>query len=100
MFHVPPVTSIQEMRCDLPCPRELWDTHNLTEHAIELYRQQRLRSPHCLSLKDFTEALMSEHWGGLQMFPLDSITLSGLELAIFGKLAKLPLSTATCTNSY
>ncbi|PNY28458.1 Transcriptional regulator MET32 [Tolypocladium capitatum] len=84
MFHVPPVMTIEEIRCDLPCPRELWDTQDITEHDIELYRQQRLTSPpHYVSLKDFTEALMREHWGGMQMFPLDSLTLSGLELAVF-----------------
>ncbi|POR32230.1 Transcriptional regulator MET32 [Tolypocladium paradoxum] len=44
-----PVPRPAEMRCDFPCPRELWDTQDVTEHDVESYRQQRLRSPHCLS---------------------------------------------------
>ncbi|KND89067.1 Transcriptional regulator MET32 [Tolypocladium ophioglossoides CBS 100239] len=78
LFHVPPVTSIKEIRCDLPCPRELWDTKDVTEHHVELYRQQSLRSPHCQSVKDFTEALMRDHWDAISSIAVSAHLMSTL----------------------
>ncbi|OIW32849.1 hypothetical protein CONLIGDRAFT_569909 [Coniochaeta ligniaria NRRL 30616] len=84
MFNALPVTAISEVQCDLPCPRKLWDKKDATIEDVEVYRQQKQRSPRCLeSLKDLVETLMGEPWDGIDSFPVNAITMSGLELAIF-----------------
>lgn len=86
MFNALPVTAISEMQCNLPCPRKLWDKKDATVQDVEVYRQQKQRSPRYLeSLKDLVEKLMGESWDGIDSFPVNAITMSGLELAIFGQ---------------
>jgi hypothetical protein len=87
MFNALPVTAVSEVECDLPCPRSLWDRNDATAQDVEVYQQQKHGSPGYLaSLKDLLEMLMRERWDGVEPFPLNAITMSGLELAIFGKL--------------
>ncbi|UNI16347.1 hypothetical protein JDV02_002784 [Purpureocillium takamizusanense] len=84
MFHVLPLTTTAEMRCDLPCPHALWDTKDLTDADVALYRRQTRGSPHCLSsLKALTETLMGDRWQPVELTAFSSIAFTGLELAIF-----------------
>ncbi|KAJ6441614.1 fungal transcriptional regulatory protein [Purpureocillium lavendulum] len=84
MFHVLPLTTTAEMRCDLPCPHVLWDAKDLTDADIVLYRRQTRGAPHCLSsLKALTETLMGDRWTPTELTAFSCIAFTGLELEIF-----------------
>lgn len=84
-FHVLPQTTTWEMRCDLPCPRDLWDAKDLTTQAVEAYKQKKRQAPPCLdSLKALTKVLMDDHWKPIDLLSFTSIAIEGLELALFG----------------
>ena len=90
--------SVMDMRCGLPCQRELWDKQDVTEDDLEACRQQQLKSPHWESLKAVVDVLMRDRWAGVQTFPLDSSTLSGLELAVFGKSPSYRFERHVCSQ--
>lgn len=86
MFHVLPLTTTAEMRCDLPCPHALWDSKDVTDADVGLYRRQTRGAPYCLSsLRALTETLMGDRWQPVELTAFSFIAFTGLELAIFGR---------------
>ncbi|KAL3963606.1 hypothetical protein ACCO45_000610 [Purpureocillium lilacinum] len=84
MFHVLPLTTTAEMRCDLPCPHALWDSKDVTDADVGLYRRQTRGAPYCLSsLRALTETLMGDRWQPVELTAFSFIAFTGLELAIF-----------------
>ncbi|KAJ3497146.1 hypothetical protein NLG97_g2122 [Lecanicillium saksenae] len=94
MFYCPPHLAIAEMKCSLPCHRELWDAPNATAYIVakEAIDAASLASKFSFatSIATFISSLMANDWPLHGSFCHLNLTLESLSATSYGKLAKLP----------
>lgn len=88
MFYYPPSLSIGEMRCSLPCHRDLWDAANATTYIVQkenLYMPLRDDySPRKDTISEFTYGLTADEWDTEERLSALNITLDSLSAATLG----------------
>ncbi|KAJ6789515.1 hypothetical protein PWT90_03096 [Aphanocladium album] len=92
MCYCPPNLAVAEMKCSLPCHRELWDAPNATAYIVakETVDAARLASTTIFnkSIADFLSSLMADAWPLQGSICHLNLTLESLSAASFGKIAQ------------
>ncbi len=92
MFYCPPNLAVSEMKCSLPCHRELWDAPNATAYIVakETIDLVRLRpNPKFnTSIAEFISAIMANDWSIDTESCHLNVTLESLSVTSLGKAMK------------
>ncbi|KAL2021720.1 hypothetical protein VTK56DRAFT_6663 [Thermocarpiscus australiensis] len=83
VHHLPPLMTVHEMNGDLPCLNELWEANDAAEFEAVVAARGKGCWRRSASLRLCVDALMGDHWSGVEHFPLSHVSIHDLNLLIF-----------------
>ncbi|KAF6806140.1 transcription factor [Colletotrichum musicola] len=84
MSNVPCLITPSEMTCDLPCPLELFDARDADDYREMSHSQGIDTARRVVSVKQCMDALISDSWNGMGVFPFQAVNGVDLQIMIFG----------------